>query len=335
VRLPPLLHSARAAHAEQARLAAAMPQLTPIEAQISLAVRDQYERHPYPPWDAVSEAAPMSWPAFVAARFGGRVSATSTAPDILSAGCGTGRGAILLALMFPAARITALDLSRASLAYAAMKAAQFAVANVAFGVGDILNVAALGRTFDAIESSGVLHHMAQPDTGLMALARALKPGGLMRVALYSERARGAVIAARELIARRSIPDTAAGVRHARGVIAALPDDHPARGVMDTPEFFSIDGLHDLIFNVQESRFAPGRIKAMLGAAGLDFLGFDLADGRVMAAYRHAYPRDPEGIDLDNWEVFEHNTPGAFAEMYQFWCHKPAAEAAGTSPSLVR
>jgi SAM-dependent methyltransferase len=322
--LPPALQGARATQKELARIALALPRLTEIAAGTSTAVRDQYERYPYPPWDGLNEIAPTSFPTFVATRFGGRVAAAVDRPEILSAGCGTGRGALMLALTFPGARVTALDLSRSSLAYAAMKAEQFKAGNIAFGVGDILRVAELERAFDVIESSGVLHHMADPGAGLRALAAALKPRGLMRVALYSERARGAVIAARDVIAARRIPDTDDGVRLARGVIAALPEKHPARAVLDTPEFFTIDGLHDLIFNVRESRFTPAQIKSLLREAGLAFLGFDLTDPRAMAGYRAAHPDDADGLDLDKWESFEHNTPGVFAEMYQFWCHKPAA-----------
>ncbi|MDX2145105.1 MAG: class I SAM-dependent methyltransferase [Rhodospirillaceae bacterium] len=321
--LPPALHGASATRTELARIAATLPNLTPIEAGTSTLVRDQYERYPYPPWDGLSDVTPTTFPAFVNARFGGRVAAGTDRPEILSAGCGTGRGALMLALTFPAARVTAVDLSAASLAYALLKAEQLAARNISFGVADILRVSALGRSFDVIESSGVLHHMADPGAGLQALASVLKPGGLMRVALYSERARGAVIAARQIIADHRIPDADDGVRTARRVLAGLPLGHAARGVVDTPEFFTVDGLHDLIFNVQESRFTPAQIKRLLRDAGLAFLGFDLADARALAGYRVAHPGDPDGLDLDKWESFEHNTPGVFAEMYQFWCHKPA------------
>ena len=45
-------------------------------------------------------------------------------------------------------------------------------------------VAELGLEFDFIESSGVLHHLPDPQAGLAALASVLKPDGVMAIMLY-------------------------------------------------------------------------------------------------------------------------------------------------------
>lgn len=319
--LPDVLHAARAARRALRTRADALPALTAIDDGVSQRVRAQYERYPYPPWDAPPAIAPTTLGAFLAARFPALGLTAPARPALLSAGCGTGRGALMLALTFPAAEVVAFDLSRTSLAYAALKAEQHGAANIAFGVGDILNVAHLGRRFDLIECAGVLHHMADPAAGLRALTAVLAPGGVMRLALYSARGRTAVNAARQVIAARAITDSDAGVRAARQVLLELPPNHPARGVIDTPEFFTLDGLHDLIFNVQEARFTPRGLRELLTAAGLEFLGFDHADLSVRAAFAAMFPHDSDGRDLDNWEAFEQRHPDAFAEMYQFWCRR--------------
>jgi len=318
--LPDILRAAR--HATRARIerARTMATLTEIDDQTSLLVREQYEGFPYPPWDTLGDVQPTTLDQFLKMRLGDAHQRTLR-PTILSAGCGTGRGAILLAKTFPSATITALDLSRTSLAYAAMKAEQHQTENVTFGVGDILKVSALNTHYDLVESSGVLHHMANPAAGLAALASVLKPNGVMRIALYSERGRAAVIAARTVLADQSVPDTDSGVRLAREVLLALPATHPARGVVDTPEFFTLDGLHDLIFNVQESRFTPLGLKNLLASAGLDFLGFDIADPSIRHRYAEMFPNEPTMRDLDKWDAFEQNHTSTFAEMYQFWCRR--------------
>lgn len=319
--LPDVLRAARTIQLEIRESAKQLVALTLITDSISARVKDQYERFPYPPWDAIDEIAATTLDEFVATRFPTLAWATTPSPKVLSAGCGTGRGAVMLGLTFPDAKITAIDLSRTSLAYARMKAEQHGLQNITLGVGDILNISALNTAFDLIESSGVLHHMAEPWSGLRALAATLKPGGLMRVALYSERGRSAVAAARALIAAHDIPDTDNGVRQARQILQALPADHPARGVIDTPEFFTLDGLHDLIFNVQETRYTPRGLKALLETAELKFLGFDVSDNKVKEQYRRENPDDLAMLDLDKWDAFEHNHPGTFAEMYHLWCHK--------------
>ena len=43
--------------------------------------------------------------------------------------------------------------------------------------------------FDIIEVTGVLHHMKDPEEGLAALAKLLRTGGAIKIALYSKRAR--------------------------------------------------------------------------------------------------------------------------------------------------
>ena len=50
-------------------------------------------------------------------------------------------------------------------------------------------ISRLQKTFDIIECVGVLHHMSEPKVGLGILTDVLKPGGLMKLGLYSSSAR--------------------------------------------------------------------------------------------------------------------------------------------------
>ena len=65
-----------------------------------------------------------------------------------------------------------------------------------------MKLGSIGRDFDFIDASGVLHHLGRPVGGLARLLSLLRPSGAMEVGLYSERGRRNVVAARAMIAHR-------------------------------------------------------------------------------------------------------------------------------------
>ncbi len=111
---------------DEAALRAGIRKLTPIENDVSRAVQTQYEANPYPRW--MSTAMPRKY-ADVAAHLRELLPAAQFRPpnkasrlDILVAGCGTGRHAVMTAQQYEGARTLAIDLSTSSLAYAIAKA---------------------------------------------------------------------------------------------------------------------------------------------------------------------------------------------------------------------
>ena len=42
---------------------------------------------------------------------------------------------------------------------------------------------------------------------------------------------------------------------------------------------------------------------------------------LLAAYRSRFAGDPAATNLENWQAFEDDNPGAFAGMYNFWIQK--------------
>ena len=119
-------------------------------------------------------------------------------PEVLIAGCGTGNQ-IINASRYRNAKITAIDLSSNSLAYAIRKSKEYEMNNITFKRMDLLEVNKLSSTYDIIECSGVLHHMKNPAKGLKALNKQLRHGGFIKLGLYSEIARKDVVAARNEI----------------------------------------------------------------------------------------------------------------------------------------
>jgi 2-polyprenyl-3-methyl-5-hydroxy-6-metoxy-1,4-benzoquinol methylase len=283
---------------QERRLAATIPALTGVQSDVSAAVQAQYEANPYPRWIR----APATFPQFA-----------SDAKKILVAGCGTGQHAIATARCFPAAEVLAIDLSRASLAYAMRKTIELGVTNVQYRQADILALGGLAERFDLIECLGVLHHLEHPLDGWRVLRSLLKPGGSMRIGLYSELGRRSVVAARALIAEHGWRADAEGIRACRAAIRADPR-FPA--IAANEDFYSMSGCRDLLFHVQEHRFTLPQIEAMLAELGLDFLGFEFADSG--AALRRYQERFSDPRNLRHWHELEQQYPDTFSRMYQFW-----------------
>lgn len=314
--------------AEELRLRAEIPALTPVEDPTSRAVQAQYEENPYPRWHRVPASLLSPYPLRRALRtlfphLGLARLSVSDSPAMLIAGCGTGFQAAITAARNPAGRILATDLSRTSLAYAMRRCRELGLKNLRFAQADLLQLGSLPERFDMIECTGVLHHLRDPLAGWRVLTSLLRPGGVMKVALYSETGRRGVVAARELIARLGLAADLEGIRAARELVLSQPERSPARVLTLSSDFYSASGARDMLLHVQEHRFTTTRLAEALRSLGLQLLGFEFSDPAVPLAYRERFPQDPAAVSLENWGRFEAEKPHIFAGMYQFWVGRPA------------
>lgn len=289
---------------------------------VTAAVAAQYRDWPYPAWSRITPPRPQTVPALVESLDQGRPSGLPVAAELLVAGCGTGREAALWALRFPDARITAIDLSEASLAYARARSQALGLdARIHFRRLDLQSVADLGRTFDFISCSGVLHHLPDPEGGWAALAEVLKPGGAMRVMVYSKVARLKVRAAqRHLADLQGRPVDADLLREARRRLIERAPDLLAPWM----DFYTLAGVHDLLLHRHEDPFDVPRIVRALDRLGLELLAFDLPTPFHRARYRREHPDDPAFRDVEAWAALEKREPFLFQGMYNLHCRKPAA-----------
>jgi SAM-dependent methyltransferase len=310
--------------AQERLIGATLFALTEIEGEVSRKVREQYEENPYPLW---IKAGPPIQPAILNRR-------PQPLADVLIAGCGTGFFTTEFASKARDARFLAIDLSLSSLSYAKRMAQSFGLTNVEFAQADIMKLGSLGRTFDFIDSSGVLHHTADLWAAWRILLPLLRAGGIMQVGLYSELARQNVVAARALIAERGYRPIPEDIRRIREVVAGAEDGSLLKSISQWSDFFTVSECRDLLFHPQEHRTSLPEIKSFLAANGLQFAGFIL-DALTSDAFVRRFPeisslthkaRFDAFADLDRWHVFETERPETFAGMYRFWVHKPAARS---------
>jgi SAM-dependent methyltransferase/tetratricopeptide (TPR) repeat protein len=298
---------------EEAEERAAIAKLAPIKDGVSLQVMRQYEENPYPRWTI----NPLN--AFAADQARGRTIPTAERQaelDILIAGCGTGLHAVQVAQAYPNARLLAVDISLTSLAYARRKTRELGLRNIEYAQADILELGAIDRRFDIIESVGVLHHLGEPMAGWRVLVSLLRPGGRMCIGLYSNLARRVIAEARAHIAARGYQATAGDIRRCRQDL--MREAERWKMLIGVTDFYSMSGCRDLLFNVMEHRFTIPEIAAFLNDNDLSFLAFEpFDDPTVIEKFHKQFPGAANEANLDQWHLFETKHPETFWDMYVF------------------
>lgn len=288
--------------AREAALRQSITCVTPIDDPVSQDVRRQYEQNPYPRWQRLDVDR-------------ARMPARSGAPGrrVLVAGCGTGKQPLTMALAAPDDSFWALDLSATSLAYAMRKAEENHVGNITFVQGDILELAAYDATFDAVISSGVLHHLDDPARGLVALGTKLAAGGSLKIEVYTQSA--AVDAGIVLRRSHGLAPTSEGIRRFRELIFALPHDHPAARLTAFEDFHAMSECRDLVFHVKEHRYTLPRLADTCAAAGFSICRV-FAGAVPRARFSVRFPEADPNTDLAAWAALEEEEPETLAPMYR-------------------
>lgn len=318
--------------AAERALAASIETLKPISNPTSQVVRALYEENPYPRWVTPYRTAVWDMRDLYRMRYPNadfRYLDTVAVPEILVAGCGTGFNLLVSIGGYEAWRVTAIDLSRASLAHAQRHLTALGIPNIRLLQADILDLAALPQTFDVIEAAGVLHHMAEPMNGWRILADKLRPGGVMQIALYSKVARRGIDKVRAF-AKDRYPATHRGITaFRRDALAILREPaHPMRrameeaGIAASHDFYATSTCRDLFFHPQETAYTVPELETMIADLGLVFRGFSFPSQAFLNAYRRRFPDDRQGLKLANWHLFEQENPSLFIRMYTFTVQKP-------------
>lgn len=295
---------------EEVRIGSEMHMLEDILDETSIGVRGQYEENPYPRW-RVTDMASKPFPCDI---------------NILVAGCGTGKQSASLASLYPHAKIINVDLSLASLSYAARKAKELALDNLSFIQADILSLEKLNQKFDLIYCTGVIHHMNEPKAGLAVLKKLLAPKGRMVLSLYSEMGRSDIVKVHRYIESKakSYPANELGIRKFRERVLKGVDEK-LMSCLQRLDFYRMSTCRDMYFHVQEHRFTLPQIEAMLTDHDMAFLDFYKYDQRVLRSFQSRFIEENARFDLKKWDRFERENPSVFANMYSMWiCNKDDA-----------
>jgi SAM-dependent methyltransferase len=235
-------------------------------------VRDFYERMPYPGpvanLDRDLHGQPerrrahfhLTWP----------TEQLRAGLEILVAGCGTSQAA-RHALREPLARITAIDISETSLRHTRELKRKYELENLGLHRLAIEDVGQLGRSFDLVVCTGVLHHLSDPDAGLRSLRAVLNPDGAMRLMVYAPYGRAGIYMMQEYCRLLQIRASKSDLQSLGAILDALPGDHPISGLLRrAKDFRNPDAMADALLHPQDRAYTVPELFDWLDRCGLSF-----------------------------------------------------------------
>ena len=299
-----------------------------MEDTVTEAVRKQYEAYSYPP--PIEDAADFlrKWgPLTCDPKFAGVQLWPEGRPRqdlrILCAGCGSSQ-APLIALNNPNCAVLGIDLSETSLAHSRRLRDRHHLVNLELRQMSLLDVGKLNRSFDLIISTGVLHHLPDPDAGLKALANVLDPSGSMAIMLYGKAGRAGVYLLQDTLRRLGAGPDAEGLRTARELLKFVPSHHHLISTTGKlPNDLADDaGIVDMLLHPQDRAYAVPEIMELIEAAGLSFFGWN--DNALYCADRFLSGEMLERVlalpSAEQWAVIDNLA--VLNDRHDFFVRKP-------------
>jgi SAM-dependent methyltransferase len=237
-------------------------------------VQDFYERYPYPRPVNDLESYRRTWldPQRRRAEFHTFWPRQAFREDfsILIAGCGTSQAA-KYAIRWPAARVVGIDFSATSIRCSEELKQKYQLHNLELHQLPVERADELAATFDQIVSTGVLHHLPDPDAGLAALRGCLKPDGAMLLMVYAPYGRTGIYMLREFCRRVGIQATDQGIREVIVALGSLPPGHPLCTLFrEAPDSRNEASLADALLHPQDRAYSVSQLFDFISAAGLTF-----------------------------------------------------------------
>lgn len=241
-------------------------------------VSQQYERWRYPQPIQDLDALPVGiWHWFDPSRFHRLLWPDREYKpdlDILIAGCGTNQAAVF-AYRNPGAKVVGVDISQPSLDHQRYLKDKHGLSNLELHLLPIEELPTLGLDFELIVSTGVLHHMADPQAGMDALARCLRQDGAIGLTLYARYGRIGVEMLQSVFRDMGLSQDQASVDIVKKVVSQLPPSHPLQS------YLQIEGAELQYDGAVVDTFLHGRDRSytvddcidLVTSAGLVFQGW--------------------------------------------------------------
>jgi SAM-dependent methyltransferase len=193
--------------------------------------------------------------------------------DILIAGCGTNQASVF-AFMNPDAKVTAVDISQPSLDHQQYLKDKHGLFNLDLNLLPIEELPSLGRDFDLIVSTGVLHHMADPQVGMNSIASCLRPDGAMGIMLYAKYGRAGLELLQQFFRDLGLGQNESSIATVREAFSLLSPDHLVQPYLKMARNMQSDAvLVDTFLHGRERSYTVDDCVDLVTTAGLVFQGW--------------------------------------------------------------
>tara|TARA_B100000745_G_scaffold297868_1_gene245497 strand:+ start:111 stop:1364 length:1254 start_codon:yes stop_codon:yes gene_type:complete len=199
--------------------------------------------------------------------------------DILIAGCGSDQAAIL-AKCNPNHNFVGIDLSENSLKHEKKLIQENKIDNLKLFRDDFRSVKFKNK-FDYIISSGVIHHLDDPGTGLKYFNENLKDEGVIYIMVYGDKKSYATNQVKQLFKKLSLKQNQESISFVMNTVNRLNNLHPAKIFAETEikqDLSHPSGVVDFFLHKKENFFSIKELVKLLNKNKLIIKNF--ANGRV-------------------------------------------------------
>ena len=197
--------------------------------------------------------------------------------NVLIAGCGSDQAAIL-AKCNPDHFFTGVDLSKKSIDHNNYLLKKHNIKNLKLICEDFREIQ-FNQKFDYIISTGVIHHLVDPSSGLKYFNENLKPNGVINLMVYGDKDSKSLNHFKRVFKELQLSQNTESIKIAKNVISNLNHKHPTKVFTDNLDDMKYDsGIIDLLLHKQEKFYSISELIELLDKNNLIIKNF--YDGKI-------------------------------------------------------
>ena len=205
--------------------------------------------------------------------------------NILVAGCGSDQAAIL-AKCNPIHNFTGIDLSENSLNHQKKLVKKHDIKNLKLICDDFRNQK-FDKKFDYIISSGVIHHLDDPNTALKFFNNNLTDQGVLFLMVYGNQQSESIKGLKDVFKKFELSQNKESVESIKKIIGKLHKHHPSKSFLSHFNDYSYDaGVVDIFLHPKEKFYSLSNLMNDLKES--NFIIKNFVDGKVAAVTKYIF-----------------------------------------------